>query len=444
MRAQSTMTAAATMVMLGLTAAATADARQRPVTRSDVRTASAQAATNLPKAPRWGGRTDGRWWAGSRAPGGWAAYQRPLRGSALPAYWAVPQWQVRDWSAFDLPAPPAGQRWTRYYDDAVLVDGRGIVHDTIGGVDWDQLDPAGVDYAYRSDWAGDAGVSQVSVVPNRAAPGTSYPVPQRARETVSVGSVAAPNAVTVAPNRPTPAAPDPMLARDRATVAAASTPMPTAAPMPNRAAPGAPYPVPGRDRGTVSASSVATPSAPAVAPTPAAPIAAAADRQSLAAAVPPAAAVQPAVPATAVSPVPVASRAAARSTAAASAPGAGYPVPPPGGWADPAPVATPYPPAVATRAPAPVAATAYPPAVATRAAPYREPVVGAPPLGAPPLGTPALGAPPPIVTASNGARVETTTREVAPGYYSNGYYYPPQTIVTVTVHPQPVGTASPR
>lgn len=426
MRAQSTMTAAATMVMLGLTAAGTADARERPVTRSDVRTASAQAGTTLPKAPRWGGRTDGRWWAGSRAPGGWAAYQRPLRGSALPAYWAVPQWQVRDWSAFDLPAPPAGHRWTRYYDDAVLVDGRGIVHDTIGGVDWDQLDPPGVDYAYRGDWPGDAGVSQASVVPSRAAPGTSYPVPERARETVSVGSVAAANSVTVAPNRPTPAAPDPMLARDRATASAASTSPPTGATVvPNHAAPGAPYPVPGRDRGAVSAASATTPSARAVVPTPAAPIAA--GRQSLAAAAP------PTVAATAVSPVPAASREAARS-AAAGTPGAGYPVPPPGGWANPAPVATPYPPAVATRAPAPVAATAYPPAVATRAAPYREPVVG----------TPVFGAPPPIVTASNGARVETTTREVAPGYYSNGYYYPPQTVVTVTVHPQPVGTASPR
>ncbi|MCC2979307.1 RcnB family protein [Sphingomonas sp. IC4-52] len=122
--------------------------------------------------PRWGGRIDGRWWAGARAPGGWSAYQRPLRGSVLPPYWAGSQWQVEDWAGFDLPPPPAAHVWSRYYDDAVLLDQRGTVHDTIGGVDWDRFDSQHADYAYREGGGNDQQLTSTA-----APPGAPYPVP---------------------------------------------------------------------------------------------------------------------------------------------------------------------------------------------------------------------------------------------------------------------------
>lgn len=106
---------------------------------------ASQAAVTSPS--RWGERSEGRWWAGHRAPGGWDAYRRPLRGWALPTYWLSPDWRVNDWATYGLPRPPEGYVWSRYYDDAVMIDARGSVHDTIGGVDWDQFDDVLVDYA---------------------------------------------------------------------------------------------------------------------------------------------------------------------------------------------------------------------------------------------------------------------------------------------------------
>ncbi|MGJ3627431.1 RcnB family protein [Sphingomonas sp. MMS24-JH45] len=72
------------------------------------------------------GRPHRRALVGMRAPGGVrAAYRRPVRGWVLPSYWVAPSWYVSDWSAYGLPQPPQGYNWSRYYDDAVLVDGRG-------------------------------------------------------------------------------------------------------------------------------------------------------------------------------------------------------------------------------------------------------------------------------------------------------------------------------
>lgn len=87
---------------------------------------------------RWGSQVDGRWWGGVNAPGGYAAYRRPVRGHVLPAYWNASRFHVDDWRAYDLPEPPAGYRWVRYYDDAVLIDARGSVYDTEFGVAWDR------------------------------------------------------------------------------------------------------------------------------------------------------------------------------------------------------------------------------------------------------------------------------------------------------------------
>ena len=96
-----------------------------------------------------GGRMHGRWWGGSRAPGGWAAYRAPVRGWVLPRYWIAPQFYVVDWRGYGLPQPPVGYRWSRYYDDAVLIDDRGSVYDTMGGIDWDRAALPDPDYAYE-------------------------------------------------------------------------------------------------------------------------------------------------------------------------------------------------------------------------------------------------------------------------------------------------------
>jgi len=100
---------------------------------------------------RWGSKVGGRWWGGTNAPGGWNAYRRPVRGYVLPTYWYAPRFFINDWQSYGFRAPAQGYSWVRYYDDAVLVDGRGSVYDTVGGVDWDRYDGAYGDGGYAGD-----------------------------------------------------------------------------------------------------------------------------------------------------------------------------------------------------------------------------------------------------------------------------------------------------
>jgi Ni/Co efflux regulator RcnB len=86
---------------------------------------------------RWGSKVGGHWWGGVNAPGGWGAYRRPARGYVLPRYWVAPRFYVTDWAGYGLTRPPVGYSWSRYYDDAVLIDDRGSIYDTVSGVDWD-------------------------------------------------------------------------------------------------------------------------------------------------------------------------------------------------------------------------------------------------------------------------------------------------------------------
>jgi Ni/Co efflux regulator RcnB len=104
---------------------------------------------------RWGSKTGGRWSGGANAPGGWGGYRRPYRGWAVPSYWNAPRFHIDDWSTFGLPHPPYGYNWARYYDDAVLIDSRGSIYDTVGGVDWDRPDSGG--YGYAIDTTADHG-----------------------------------------------------------------------------------------------------------------------------------------------------------------------------------------------------------------------------------------------------------------------------------------------
>lgn len=108
---------------------------------------------------RWGSKVGGRWWGGANAPGGWSAYRRPYRGYALPSYWVAPRFYVSDWQTYGLTQPSYGYNWVRYYDDAVLVDGRGSVYDTRSGIDWDRYDDgyAGDDSVYADGGYDDRG-----------------------------------------------------------------------------------------------------------------------------------------------------------------------------------------------------------------------------------------------------------------------------------------------
>jgi hypothetical protein len=102
-----------------------------------------------PHGPRWGSKIGGHWWGGVNAPGGWNAYRRPHRGWVVPNYWISPRFYIDDWQGYGLSQPPYGYNWLRYYDDAVLIDSRGSIYDTVEGLDWDRDDVA--DGAYATD-----------------------------------------------------------------------------------------------------------------------------------------------------------------------------------------------------------------------------------------------------------------------------------------------------
>lgn len=110
---------------------------------------------------RWGPSVNGRWDAGYRAPGGWNAYRRLDRGAPLPGYWMRADFRVADYLRYGLSAPPRGYSWMRYYDDAVLVDGRGEVWESVGGIGWGD---------------GTASESSASAGAGYAQPGTIQPV----------------------------------------------------------------------------------------------------------------------------------------------------------------------------------------------------------------------------------------------------------------------------
>lgn len=102
--------------------------------------------------PGWGGGyIGGQWVAGTRAPGGWNAYRRPHRGWRMPEYWRSPDFRIQNWQMFGLAPPPQGYGWSRYYDDAVLVDFDGQVYDSVSGIDWRRVDqPYATGYGYPS------------------------------------------------------------------------------------------------------------------------------------------------------------------------------------------------------------------------------------------------------------------------------------------------------
>jgi Ni/Co efflux regulator RcnB len=84
---------------------------------------------HIPRGPRFMG--------GHNAPGGIKAYRRPFRGYVLPSYWINPGFSVSNYSVYGLSRPANGYYWSRYYDDAVLMNNRGYVYDSVPNVRWD-------------------------------------------------------------------------------------------------------------------------------------------------------------------------------------------------------------------------------------------------------------------------------------------------------------------
>lgn len=88
-----------------------------------------------PRAQRWDGA---QWDGGNRS----QAYRRPSRGWIVPAYWTAPNFIVGNFADYGLAPPPAGYAWSRYYDDAVLIDREGRVYDWVERIGWDAPRPA--------------------------------------------------------------------------------------------------------------------------------------------------------------------------------------------------------------------------------------------------------------------------------------------------------------
>ncbi len=83
-------------------------------------------------------------------------YQRPYYGFSLPSYWIAPSFGIANYGTFGLSAPQPGYSWSRYYDDAVLRDQRGMVYDYRQNIDWSQGGGAYAPNGYYHDAGAEA------------------------------------------------------------------------------------------------------------------------------------------------------------------------------------------------------------------------------------------------------------------------------------------------
>lgn len=82
------------------------------------------------------------------------AYIRPFRGFSLPSYWISPRYSINNYAVYGLSRPSNGNYWSRYYNDAVLMNNRGYVYDSVPNVRWDN---APVGYAPQTGYAPQGG-----------------------------------------------------------------------------------------------------------------------------------------------------------------------------------------------------------------------------------------------------------------------------------------------
>lgn len=66
------------------------------------------------------------------------SYRKPHRGFRLPSTYIQPSYFIGNFGYYGLSQPNYGYGWSRYYDDAVLTDRRGVVQDARYNVDWDR------------------------------------------------------------------------------------------------------------------------------------------------------------------------------------------------------------------------------------------------------------------------------------------------------------------
>jgi Nickel/cobalt transporter regulator len=83
-------------------------------------------------------------------------YRRPFRNFILPSYWVQPSFYVNDYRVYGLSAPQNGYYWSRYYNDAVMINPRGNVYDYRPAVQWDRnpgnYAPQGGGYYPQADY----------------------------------------------------------------------------------------------------------------------------------------------------------------------------------------------------------------------------------------------------------------------------------------------------
>ncbi|WP_243457199.1 RcnB family protein [Parasphingorhabdus cellanae] len=79
-------------------------------------------------------------------------YQRPHRGFRLPRTFIQPRFFIANYGNYGLRQPSAGYGWSRYYNDAVLTDRRGVVYDSVNNLDWDRYNH-GYNDGYRAGQA---------------------------------------------------------------------------------------------------------------------------------------------------------------------------------------------------------------------------------------------------------------------------------------------------
>jgi Ni/Co efflux regulator RcnB len=91
-------------------------------------------------------RRDGKMMGGHHGINRHRNYKRIERGFIVPHFWWGPRFHVQNWGMYGFPQPMHGRRWVRYYDDALLIDHAGRVHDGRWGMNWDR---------YEDRWAHD-------------------------------------------------------------------------------------------------------------------------------------------------------------------------------------------------------------------------------------------------------------------------------------------------
>ncbi|MEP3227324.1 MAG: RcnB family protein [Parasphingorhabdus sp.] len=79
-------------------------------------------------------------------------YRRPHRGFRLPRTFIQPSFFIANYANYGLRQPSYGYGWSRYYNDAVLTDRRGVVYDSVNNLDWDHYN-RGYSDGYRAGQA---------------------------------------------------------------------------------------------------------------------------------------------------------------------------------------------------------------------------------------------------------------------------------------------------